>query len=1310
MKVGFDNTFKIQGCEIINYLLEKSRVVNQSTNERNYHIFYQIIAGSAQDLSMKQRYKLRTASEYNYLNQSGCMQIKGVDDAMEFNDVLEAMKTLQFSQSTVEEILKILSGILLLGNLEFEGVNGDVETAKMTSKTEELMKECAEILGLDIPTFNYSLTNKRVQMGRGSMVSMKLSVAQAIDSRDTLAKSLYSNLFDWTIQRVNATLKTEHSPFSIGILDIFGFEVFELNSFEQLCINYANEKLQFHFNDVIFSEETVMYAEEGISLDKVNFEDNGECVNLIEGKPYGLLSLLEEECSLGNATDLTYISKCEKTFGTGKPQANKYFIKNKTKPDMFSVVHFAGAVEYNVINFLDKNRDNMSATSKEVMLCSTVSLVAELFQEKVAEGGGGAGGSTRKGSTANTKSTLGGQFRNQLIGLINTLKTTEPLFIRCVKPNHEKVGGKFDGHLALRQLRYAGLFEAIRIRKSGFAYRAPFSVFANTYQLIVEGLSQHRKAKTISDQEACIKILEHMTIKVKKLNREDWQVGQRTKVFLKTNQDRVLLERERNFRLLGFTMKIQFYIKRWLERIRRKREAMMATKELAVKMEEVNKQSVAAVIVQKYWRRKSVLMLMKSMGKFIELRRVLLRKETHRVREILNKIEADLPPDVRSATQTVTAVNNNVMNVVGGGIGVGVNMSRKEKMRLKKLEEAKLSQQHLIWSIFAHEIKVARVMMKVMEVQDTLIEQLRRAMDDNNVKELNRLLLKADKLEMSSHPLVVESRERIMKLYRKQQILKMLINFLKSEDEFPEEMMSTQHNGIPTILAYIQEGKSLGIDSEFLYKVQQIYENAGPRVKTRNRLRTMIELCNRYGIEQSCLEVLQIRKQHSKFAESELRAARMILKLLDMDEQLFPVTGQSHPDEVSQNFAHQDDDESSYDGPDENGLFDIKDLKENGEGAMLWGRRVLIEPTGSKLTPEIINICDLITETTIPAVARKHKQRLQKVIGGSIYKVYACIRYYKWSKSLCIWKYPEILQQKAEKQPEPIFVRANGPSSPGGIESHGFMGMGNGSPSKGLSAIFGGSGGDRDMSVSAIETSASLSRQARLHSSHQSSNKPFDDYFDDEDDTVDDNSTNSAYDEDTGSEEFFGMRFRETRSNPYIIRSLHQDFDMFAQKSTNGEMEAAIGNISLSQSVQQTLKDVEAVHDIDLKIPLPNGSVFDKTAKRQHVQVQSPAPSPRGPLGSSSPMYKSGSKVGAGAAASASLGPGGLTIGSNGKSMLFTGNLTVGGKSSASANWKVRLFVRFYSIGNINNIYCVLGETEGNDATSSSKACRGITR
>ncbi len=295
MKVNFDSSFRIQGCEIINYLLEKSRVVMQSKLERNYHIFYQLLKGA--DAAMKARLRLADATSFRYLNQSGCCDIEGVNDAAEFRDVLDALQTLQFPPETCEAIFSIIAGILHLGNIGFEATSQTSEASKIVPSTQHHLEAAAHLFGVDVVHLTGCLVGKLVQMGRGSVVEIKLNVNQALDSRDTLSKALYGNLFDWTIRTVNSTLKTVESPYFIGILDIFGFEIFELNSFEQLCINYANEKLQFHFNEVIFSGEMSMYEEEGISTEKIEFEDNGECVMLVEGKPYGLLGLLDEECS-----------------------------------------------------------------------------------------------------------------------------------------------------------------------------------------------------------------------------------------------------------------------------------------------------------------------------------------------------------------------------------------------------------------------------------------------------------------------------------------------------------------------------------------------------------------------------------------------------------------------------------------------------------------------------------------------------------------------------------------------------------------------------------------------------------------------------------------------------------------------------------------------------------------------------------------------------------------------------------------------------------------------------------------------------
>jgi hypothetical protein len=933
----------------------------------------------------------------------------------------------------------------------------------------------------------------------------------------------------------------------------------QLNSFEQLCINYANEKLQYHFNEVIFSEEMNMYAQEGIPLESIVFEDNGECVNLIEAKPVGILALLEEECSLGNATDLTFINKLEKTFGTGKSNANKYFIKNRTKPDHFSVVHFAGAVEYNVNNFLDKNRDTLSVTTKEVMLSSQLSLVRDLFTERAAEDTSSAmqannngrkrgSAATSNGSTS-SKSTLGGQFRNQLVGLVSNLRLTEPHFIRCVKPNHEKVGGKFDAHLALRQLRYAGLFEAIRIRKSGFAYRGSYAVFANTYQIIVSGLTKKRIAKEVTDQDACWYILQQMTSEGR-ISRDDWQIGNISKVFLKSNHDRVLLERERSFRLMRFVLSIQRFVRKSLERVRAKREAMMEQKEVHIKQEQFVRHSRAVVIIQKYWRRKQILNLVRSMSKFIELRRVLLRKETHKVRALLTRIEADLPDDLKNqlGIPLHTQKPNVKPTLAVAAVSPLQSRKEKEKEKQKKQLDTKYNQQHTIFAMFAHEIRVARVMLKVIDVQDSLVEGLRHAVEENNVKELNRLVLKAERLEMNAHPLVVEARDKIQWLFRKQQVMRTLLNFLKNEDEF--------HDSIGD---YINEGYSLDIDKEFLSKVKTIFENAGPRWKTRSKLRTVIEQCNRYAIEQLCLEVLQIRKQHSRFAETELRAARMLLKLLNFDAQLYPSSF------VADDKSQLDDDFES-----------IAQDKDVSEGAMLWGRRILTTPTGSKLTPQIIDICQQISDTTSVVVAKKLKQRLQVLIGGSPEHLFAVIRYFKWSKAVCVWNFPEITALQCELQPPPLLTKAESDDHPAGDPS------GTAQSNKGLSAIFGSN---------TFETP-----------SKQNSRMTMSMLVEDEDedrhlvDTRDVASVNSTFDEDIGKEEFFGIRFREARANTYLIRSLHQDFDLFQQTSQLGELEAAIGNISVSESVQATLKDLDQINDINLKMPLPNGSTFEKTA------------------------------------------------------------------------------------------------------------------
>lgn len=1240
MKVGFDKAFRIQGCEIINYLLEKSRIVFQSTSERNYHVFYQIIAGA--DSAMKQRLYLRPAGDFCYLNQSGCLRIEGVDDAAEFRDVMEAMATLQFSSSTVESIFKILAGILHLGNVKFEQ-NTSSDNSKITTASDDAVRITSELFGIDLPLVRYALVEKKMQMSRrGSVVSIALSPAQAEDSRDTIAKTLYANLFDWVVQRINATLRTDDPPFSIGILDIFGFEVFEHNSFEQLCINYANEKLQYHFNDVIFSVERSMYEEEGISLDNVQFEDNGECVNLIEGKPFGLISLLEEECNLGNnGSDLGYINKLEKNFGTGKPAANKYFVKHKTKPDCFQVVHFAGAVEYSVTGFLDKNRDTLSNTCRETMMASQIPLIAELFVEK-GDGGGSGGGATSASATAgggsggggggggggkqqkgSTKSTLGTQFRNQLVGLLATLRTTEPHFIRCVKPNHQKVPNVLDGNLALRQMRYAGLFEAIRIRKSGFAYRVPFSVFANTYQILVDGLSKKRQQRKIDDKDACWSILQHCSSQ-NWLDRSVWQVGQRSRVFLKNTSDRSILERIRTQRIMVFVLRIQTAARAFLKRLisqKEQREAMAKQRKIE---ERQRKMRVAVVKIQKHWRRKLVQLSFQSMRNLIELRRVLARREIHKIRELLSRIEQDFM-NTPQLLMSKTHSSSSLMMMSPGSPArsvVAPSSTSKTAASLTAETASSAGALHLttpqrdpkamMTTLFEHEIKVARVMLKLIEVQDQLIEDLQRAMDGSNVMELNRLILKAERFEMNNHPLVIEAKELLVKLFNKRRIMKQLLNFLQNEDEFHESIMDT-----------IDEAKAMDIDAEFLDKVVGVYENAGPRLKTRNRLRQAIEMVNRYQIEQGCLEVMEIRQHNHHFAEAELRAARMMLRLLDFDCQLYPnlstnrcyvlATGTTAADQAhggglggggggggASNSGRMVD---AADLPETVGEDDDGDgsnspggsATENGDpgnatvtsasavavtnapaaadaGPKLWGEAILAEPCPSKLTPEIVEVCNAIAEATYPSIAKMHKQRLQQMltVRGSSDEMFAAIRYYKWSRSLCTWKFPEVTGDTGATEPKNKSDVAELALSP--------------KKSSDLTTSDDPANADKKLKVFASVAEERRRQRAANGADPASSSS-----------SVAGTSQQALENE----EEFFGLRLREARANVHIIRHLHQDFDPSLYQTASAAMEAAVSSAKLSASVQDTLQHLDKLNSIDMDIELPNGMVFNKTVHRK---------------------------------------------------------------------------------------------------------------
>ena len=299
MTVAFDADGRVAGCAIDTYLLEKSRVVGCGPGERTYHALYQVLS----DIEGEAR-------EFPYLARGGCVRIDGVDDAQEFATQLRALDALGVTDR--QDVLDIVAAVLHLGCAEFDGgddarcVNADTSIGR-----------CAPLLGLDATEVDAAVTTRTERMGRGSIVTLRLTTKQARSARDALAKALYGGLFDYLVRRVNESLHRGDSPTSssIGVLDIFGFEVFRHNSFEQLCINYANEKLQLFFDACVFGEELRTYEEEGVPFAHVQFEDNARCVALFDGRPVNLFSLLDDECQGGEgARDDRFGAKCAATF------------------------------------------------------------------------------------------------------------------------------------------------------------------------------------------------------------------------------------------------------------------------------------------------------------------------------------------------------------------------------------------------------------------------------------------------------------------------------------------------------------------------------------------------------------------------------------------------------------------------------------------------------------------------------------------------------------------------------------------------------------------------------------------------------------------------------------------------------------------------------------------------------------------------------------------------------------------------------------------------------------------------------------
>uniref|UniRef100_A0AAV2JSU9 Myosin motor domain-containing protein n=1 Tax=Knipowitschia caucasica TaxID=637954 RepID=A0AAV2JSU9_KNICA len=419
VQLHFSQKGNIQGGRIVDYLLEKNRVVRQNPGERNYHIFYALLAGT--NSQQKEAFSLSSPENYHYLRQSGCINDQTINDKCTFNDILNAMRTMQFTEENIAEVLRLLSGILNVGNIEFETAGGaQVATKSALSRT-------AELLGLNSEQLSEVLTHRSMIL-RGEEICTPLTVDQAVDSRDSMAMALYSQCFNWIIHKLNTRIQGKNDFRSISILDIFGFENFELNRFEQFNINYANEKLQEYFNKHIFSLEQLEYNKEGLVWADIDWMDNGECLDLIE-KKLGLLALLNEESHFPKASDGTLLEKlhCQHS-------KNPFYVKPRVAVHYFGVRHYAGEVVYDVRGMLEKNRDTFRDDILNLLRESRLDFVYDLFEHVVSRNKQ----DTLKSSTKHRRPTVSSQFKDSLHSLMATLSTSNPYFIRCIKPNNHK--------------------------------------------------------------------------------------------------------------------------------------------------------------------------------------------------------------------------------------------------------------------------------------------------------------------------------------------------------------------------------------------------------------------------------------------------------------------------------------------------------------------------------------------------------------------------------------------------------------------------------------------------------------------------------------------------------------------------------------------------------------------------------------------------------------------------------------------------------------------------------------------------------
>ncbi|XP_023599720.1 myosin-10 [Myotis lucifugus] len=630
IRINFDVTGYIVGANIETYLLEKSRAVRQAKDERTFHIFYQLLSGAGEHL--KSDLLLEGFNNYRFLS-NGYIPIPGQQDKDNFQETMEAMHIMGFSHEEILSMLKVVSSVLQFGNISFKKER-NTDQASMPENT--VAQKLCHLLGMNVMEFTRAILTPRIKVGR-DYVQKAQTKEQADFAVEALAKATYERLFRWLVHRINKALdrtKRQGASF-IGILDIAGFEIFELNSFEQLCINYTNEKLQQLFNHTMFILEQEEYQREGIEWNFIDFGlDLQPCIDLIErpANPPGVLALLDEECWFPKATDKTFVEKLVQEQGSHSKFQKPRQLKDKAD---FCIIHYAGKVDYKADEWLMKNMDPLNDNVATLLHQSSDRFVAELWKDVdrivgldqvtgMTETAFGSAYKTKKGMFR----TVGQLYKESLTKLMATLRNTNPNFVRCIIPNHEKRAGKLDPHLVLDQLRCNGVLEGIRICRQGFPNRIVFQEFRQRYEI----LTPNAIPKGFMDgKQACERM-----IRALELDPNLYRIGQ-SKIFFRAG---VLahLEEERDLKITDIIIFFQAVCRGYLAR------KAFAKKQQQLSALKVLQRNCAAYLKLRHWQWWRVFTKVKPLLQVTRQEEELQAKDEEllKVKEKQTKVEGEL--------------------------------------------------------------------------------------------------------------------------------------------------------------------------------------------------------------------------------------------------------------------------------------------------------------------------------------------------------------------------------------------------------------------------------------------------------------------------------------------------------------------------------------------------------------------------------------------------------------------------------------------------------------------------------------------